>query len=489
MRRKGNLRGLSRLISVLLAFSLLSGLCVQAAAKGPGGAGAASGAISLMRAQTYALDAREGAQVDKNILAFALREAQKVVESGLLDQLTPSAPAGLKERFLKAIRDAENVYNDPDATNAEIQAAYLELQEVMWLLSYVRADKTALQAAVDHAKSIDLSDYTEDSVRVFQEALTAAQALLENDDLNMGDQGRIDVAILALETAESQLVLRPVETTSPEPTVSQPVETASPEPSASQPVETASPQPSASQPVETASPQPSASQPVETASPQPSASQPVETVNPQPVESTNPQPSVIPPSNPQPSDDPGKEDEKKPDAPSIKYNDVRADAWYAEGVEYVSSLGIMNGTGIEQFSPKAATSRAMIWTMLYRLVGEPEQSGDGSAWYDKAMRWVQENGISDGSNPNSVITREQLAVTLYRYAGSVKTDFDLSAYRDGAEISGWAQEGMMWAVETGLINGRGNGILDPKGTATRAEAATIFMRFMQNLQNSKEEIG
>ena len=72
------------------------------------------------------------------------------------------------------------------------------------------------------------------------------------------------------------------------------------------------------------------------------------------------------------------------------------------------------------------------------------------------MRWVQENGISDGSSPNDTITREQFAVTLYRYAGSVKTDCDLSAYRDGEDISGWAQEGLMWAVETGLINGRGN---------------------------------
>lgn len=414
MRRKGNLRRLSRLISVLLAFSLLSGLCVQAAAGSPGGA--ASGAINPLRAQTYALDAREGAQADKNILAFALREAKKVKESGLLDQLASNAPAGLEERFEVAITSAEAVYADPDATSEEIQDAYLELQEVMWLLSYVEADKTALQDAVDHAESIDLSAYTEDSAGAFQEALDAARALLERDDLNMGHQEQIDAAIEALETAESQL--------------------------------------------------------------RESSSQP-------PVV----QPPVTQPSGPEPSEDPGEDDEKQPDTPAVKYIDVPSDAWYAQSVEYVSGLGIMDGTGSERFSPKATTSRAMIWTMLYRLAGEPEQNEDGAVWYDKAMRWAQENGISDGSGPNNVITREQIAVTLYRYAGSVKTDFDLSAYRDEAEISGWAREGMMWAVGTGLINGKGNGILDPKGTATRAEAATIFMRFMQNSQDSKEEMG
>lgn len=71
----------------------------------------------------------------------------------------------------------------------------------------------------------------------------------------------------------------------------------------------------------------------------------------------------------------------------------------------------------------------------------------------------------------------------------MKTDFDMSAYSDGAEISDWAKDAMMWALETGLINGKGNGILDPKGTATRAETATIFMRYMQNFPDSKEVIG
>lgn len=411
MRKRENLRGLSRLMSVLLVFSLMSGLCVQAAAQSPEEAGAAS----WQRTQAYALEAKEGAQADKNILAYALREAKKVVDSGQLDRLAPNAPDGLKEQFEAAVKKAEVIYDKDDATNTEIQEAYKGLQDVMWLLSYVMADKTALQAAVENAQGIDLSGYTEESASAFQEALDAAKALLEGD-LNMGQQGQIDAAVEALRTAESQLV---------------------------------------------------------------TASSP---------------PPVTPPSgsgssSPKPSEEPGEDNGNKPNTPSVKYEDVPSDAWYAESVEYVSSLGIMNGTGSEQFSPSAATSRAMIWTMLYRLAGEPEQDEYGAEWYGKAMRWSQENGISDGSSPGSAITREQLAVMLYRYAGAAKTEIDLSAYRDSTEISGWAREAMMWAVKTGLINGKGNGILDPKGTATRAEAATIFMRFMQNLQDSKEAMG
>ncbi|MBD5161462.1 MAG: hypothetical protein HDT14_05495 [Oscillibacter sp.] len=414
MRKRENLRVLSRLMSVLLVFSLLSGLCVQAAAQSPEEDGAGSRSVSLLQAP----EAKAGAQADKNILAYALREAKKVVDSGQLDRLASNAPAGLKERFEAAVAAADTVYQNDDATNEEIQTAYKELQDVMWQLSYVMADKTALQDAVDHAKAIDLSGYTAESVSAFQEALAAAEALLEGD-LSIGQQPQIDAAIKALETAESQLATHP---------------------------------------------------PVTPSTPSGSGS------------------SGSKPSKPEPPEEPGEDDGKEPNPP-VKYEDVSSDAWYAEGVEYVSSLGIMNGTGSEQFSPSATTSRAMIWTMLYRLAGEPEQDGDSSVWYGKAMSWSQENGISDGSNPGSAITREQLAVTLYRYAGAEKTDIDLSAYSDSAEISAWAQDGMMWAVKTGLINGKGNGILDPKGTATRAEAATIFMRFMQNLQDSKEAIG
>lgn len=400
MRRRGNLRGLSRLISVFLALSLLSGLCITAAAETP------KDGSALPPGQTDETGAETGGQADKSILEFALREAQKAAEAGLLDRLASSAPDGLRARFEAAMLKAGEVCRNEAATYAQVQAAYLELQEVMWQLSYVQADKTALQAAVDHAAAIDLSGYTADSVQVFRAALEQAQALLARDDLNTGHQGQIAAAVESLKTAEEQLTRVPGEVVVPVPPVQQPDD----------------------------------------------------------PEEIDPDPTPIGPG-------------------PILYVDVPAGSWYAPSVEYVSSHGIMNGTGNEQFSPKMPLSRAMVWTMLYRLAGEPEQDGENTQWYDSAMRWGMANDITDGTNPKNNITREQLAAILYRYAGSVKTDCDLSAYQDSAQISGWAEEGMMWAVKTGLIEGRGDGILDPRGTATRAEAAAIFMRFMQSLQD------
>lgn len=401
MRRRGNLRGLSRLISILLALGLLSGLFIPAAAESP------QDGSALPLRQADEAGAETGAQADKNILEFALREAQKAVEDGLLDRLASSAPDGLRARFEAAVLNADEICRNGAAAYEEIQAAYLELQEVMWQLSYVQADKTALQAAVDHAAAIDLNGYTASSVQAFRTALEEARALLERDDLNMGHQQQIAAAVEDLKAAESGLTKA------------------------------------------------SGGGSVVPAPP---------TQKPENPEEIDPDPTPIAP------------------AP-IKYIDVSDSSWYALSVEYVSSRGIMNGTGDERFSPKMPLSRAMIWTMLYRLAGEPEQEGENTRWYDSAMRWAMANGITDGTNPKNSITREQLAATLYRYAGSVKTDCDLSAYQDSAQISGWAEEGMMWAVSTGLIQGRGDGVLDPRGTATRAETAAIFMRFMKDLQD------
>ena len=163
------------------------------------------------------------------------------------------------------------------------------------------------------------------------------------------------------------------------------------------------------------------------------------------------------------------------------YLDVKTSDWYYEAVKYVTVNGLMNGTGANRFEPNLATSRAMIWTILARMSGV--NTTGGSVWYAAAQQWAIATGVSDGTNPNGTITREQLAAMLYRYAVSkgmvtAPVTADLSIYSDAASVSAYAVEAMQWAVGTGLINGM-NGKLNPQGSATRAQVATMLMRFAQ----------
>ncbi len=163
------------------------------------------------------------------------------------------------------------------------------------------------------------------------------------------------------------------------------------------------------------------------------------------------------------------------------YLDVNESDWYYEAVKYVTVNGLMNGTGASRFEPNLATSRAMIWTILARMSGV--DTTGGSVWYAAAQQWAIATGVSDGTNPNGTITREQLAAMLYRYAVSkgmvtAPVTADLSIYSDAASVSAYAVEAMQWAVGTGLINGMA-GRLNPQGSATRAQVATMLMRFAQ----------
>lgn len=157
----------------------------------------------------------------------------------------------------------------------------------------------------------------------------------------------------------------------------------------------------------------------------------------------------------------------------------------------------MTGTAEALFSPNTETSRAMIVTILYRLDGEPTVSGNGGFadvpagnWYTNAVAWAQANGIVSGYSdesfgPNDPITREQMAVILANYAGfkgyDVSATADLAKFSDAGSVSSWAVDAITWANAEGLINGKGGGILDPKGKATRAEVAAILTRFCENI--------
>ena len=158
------------------------------------------------------------------------------------------------------------------------------------------------------------------------------------------------------------------------------------------------------------------------------------------------------------------------------FADVPAGYWGAEAVSFVSSRAIFSGTGADEFSPETPMSRAMIVTVLARMEGVDTASGVN--WYDAGAQWAVEQGISDGTNLDQPLTREQLATMLYRYAGQPSTAGSLSAFPDGGQVSGYAAQAMAWAVENGLIGGTGAGTLNPQGEASRVEVAAILQRFV-----------
>ena len=156
------------------------------------------------------------------------------------------------------------------------------------------------------------------------------------------------------------------------------------------------------------------------------------------------------------------------------YTDVAADAWYADAVASVTEMGLMNGTSETTFSPAMDTSRGMLVTILARCAGTDTTVSD--VWYADGQAWAVENGVSDGTNMEGVLTREQLVTMLWRYAGSPAAEGDLSAYPDGASVSSWAADAVTWAVESGLLTGSDTGALNPQGNASRAELATLMVR-------------
>ena len=159
------------------------------------------------------------------------------------------------------------------------------------------------------------------------------------------------------------------------------------------------------------------------------------------------------------------------------FSDVPAANWASDAVAFVSSRELFNGTGANTFSPNAPMTRQMLMTVLARLDGT-DTSGNA---YAKGMEWAIRNGVSNGSDPEGKITREQLATMLWRYAGSPSVSGRMPGFADADQISGYAEDAMLWATKAGIIGGKGNGQLDPKGYATRAEVAAMLMRYCNTL--------
>lgn len=186
-----------------------------------------------------------------------------------------------------------------------------------------------------------------------------------------------------------------------------------------------------------------------------------------------------------------------PNCPGYSFTDLDAHAWYHEAVDYAISHSLMNGYGNGIFGPGDTLTRAMLAQILYNLEGGVlvnylMQYNDIPAdeWYTEAVRWATSEGIVSGYGngvfaPNDPITREQLAVMLYRYeqskVGVTEAWMPQLSYTDITEVSDWAYDAMGWCTTNGIIEGKGNGILDPKGKATRAEVAAMLMRFLSRL--------
>lgn len=164
-----------------------------------------------------------------------------------------------------------------------------------------------------------------------------------------------------------------------------------------------------------------------------------------------------------------------------QFRDVKTTDWFFAGAKDMANLGLMKGTDAVHFTPQQTTSRAMLWVMLHRMDGQAV-SANGSTWYSDAQDWVMANSIADGKDPNGVISREEITLTLWRYARYKGMDvdsvsYDLTTFPDASSVGKDALAAMEWACGTGLINGM-DGMLAPAGNTTRAQIATILTRFL-----------
>lgn len=183
---------------------------------------------------------------------------------------------------------------------------------------------------------------------------------------------------------------------------------------------------------------------------------------------------------------------------SIIFTDVTEDDWFYQSVMFAVDKGLFTGTGESTFSPNMPMTRAMLVTVLHRLEGKPQpSSGTGfidvasGQWYETSVRWSAEKQIVKGITetefgPDANITREQLAVILYRYASSKdkakKVSGAMNEFPDRDKISIWSEDAMKWAAGSGIITGREDKTLDPEGNATRAEVSAMLQRFIENIE-------
>ena len=219
-----------------------------------------------------------------------------------------------------------------------------------------------------------------------------------------------------------------------------------------------------------------------------------------PTQPTGPaptEPTESDPTEPSRPDTTGPTEPVEKEDPLEAFRDVDPDAWYSDYVRYMLEHGFMKGVSSDLFSPDGLVNRAMVVTILHRMEGEPAPAAgdifddvESGTWYTEAVAWAAESGIvtgydSDRYGPMDPVTREQLAAILWRYAKF--KDYDVAArgtvmpdFVDREQISGYARQAVSWAYERGILTGRPGNILDPTGTATRAEVCAMLTRFLRS---------
>ena len=184
----------------------------------------------------------------------------------------------------------------------------------------------------------------------------------------------------------------------------------------------------------------------------------------------------------------------------LPFIDVYQQDWFYDAVAYVNANNLMTGLNATTFGPTQSLARAQFAIILHRMDGTPEVTytdkfpdvPDG-VWFTDAILWASSTGVVTGYTdtgkfgPADNINREQMAVMMYRYATykgyDTGTKADFSKFSDASKVSGFAEEAMQWAVGTGIITGKDNETrLDPQGNASRAECATIIMRFVEKYE-------
>lgn len=173
-----------------------------------------------------------------------------------------------------------------------------------------------------------------------------------------------------------------------------------------------------------------------------------------------------------------------------RFTDVPEAHWAHDAIEYVVDEGLFAGTSSTTFNPEGTMTRAMLWVVLARMDGVDTSKTNGGAWYQAGLDWAVKNGISDGTNPNNNITREQFASMLYRYAENAGEDItadtsELNKFIDTINIASYALEPLAWAVENGIVSGTSSDTISPAGNATRAQVATMLMRYDQTFNDGQ----
>ena len=189
-------------------------------------------------------------------------------------------------------------------------------------------------------------------------------------------------------------------------------------------------------------------------------------------------------------------DPPKPTEWENPFTDIHKNDWFYDSVKYAYENGLMKGVSNTEFAPQSDITRAMFVTILYRMENEPQTAAaafidiESGSYYEKAVAWASNNGIIFGISenqfaPNDNITREQMVVMIYRYATFKGYDITTSgstAYMDNSDISDYAKDAVTWAAEKSIMTGNTDGSFAPKANTTRAQAAAVFMRVLENLK-------